>query len=189
MPRKTHGKRLASIILGIIVIASTVSVGLMILVSTHSLPDGVYIVYPYQTRYFGTKPWTPPKDQFGLIFIDAENYPDSVKFKKDVWTAFLMLLKSHKIGNLTIARVTCSRFPDGCEEESAKVTLQFYEYLVYKATHGYAYPPSLLLIYYDGEKVYFVDLIVPKYPGPTDPYGIYYEVKEAIHRYSSQLPH
>ncbi len=184
--------RTASIIIGLIVVVGTIATGLMIWISWGTVPDGVYVEYPVNQHYVSRKPWTPPNGSFGLVFIDAVSYGDSTRFRESTWKSFLQLLRSENVSNLYVARVTCSDFiynnPEGCKEETAKNTMVFYELLVYQAIGGgLAYPPSLVLVYNNGSSVVFVDLIVPKYPGPTDPFGIYSELNESMYRYMSQV--
>lgn len=177
--------RTASIIIGLVVVIGSVATGLMILLSGANMPDGVFVEYPYQEHYVSTKPWAPPNGSFGLVFIDAESFKDSVKFRKTTWKNFLELLKTENTSNLYVIRVTCSDFLS-CREATAGATMRFYEALVYQFTGGgLAYPPSLIVVYNDNGRIYFVDLIVPKYPGPTEPLGIYDELEEAMSRYKS----
>lgn len=181
--------RTVSIIVGLIVVTGTVAGGLMILLSGANMPDGVFIEYPYQEHYVSTKPWTPPNGSFGLVFIDAESFKDSTKFRETTWKSFLGLLEVRNVSNLYVVRVTCSDFL-GCREVTARATMGFYETLVYQFVGGgLAYPPSLIVVYNNNGRIDFVDLIVPKYPGPTDPFRIYDELKEAMSQYNSQILH
>jgi len=182
--------RLFSIIVGLVVVIGSVAGALMILIPGMSQPDGVYIEYPVKETYASTHPWTPPNNSYGVVFVDSNDMEDSVKFRENEWKGLLQLFETEKPGNVYVVRVACTSFrPLDCREATAQVTLTYYEQLVYYVTGGgLAYPPSLIIVYNNGTHIRFVDLIVPKFPGPTEPMGIYQEIMDAIHRDSSQSP-
>ncbi len=182
--------RLFSFIIGLVVVLGSVAGALMILIPGMSQPDGVYIVYPVKETYASTKPWIPPNNTYGVVFIDSNDMEDSVKFRENAWKGLLQLFEEEKPGNVYVVRVVCTSFrPLDCRETTAQVTLMFYEKLVYYVTGGgLAYPPSLVVVYNNGTNVRFVDLVVPKYPGPTEPMGIYQEIMDVIRQGTRQAP-
>lgn len=183
---RRHWIRTASIIIGLVVIIGSAAGGLVMWLSGYSIPDGVFIEYPYSQQYLSTNPWIPPNGSFALVFIDAEAYNSSVRFRKTVWDSFLELVRKEKIPNLYIVRVTCTEFLR-CREETARVTMNFYEFLFYQVSGGrLAYPPSLIVVYNNNSKIDFVDLIIPEYPGPTDPFKVLNELKDAMSQYIHQ---
>ena len=178
--------RTASVIIGLVVIIGSAAGGLVMWLSGSSMPDGVFIEYPYSQQYLSTNPWVPPNGSFALVFIDAEAYDNSVGFRKTVWNSFLELIRKEEIPNLYVVRVTCTEFLK-CREETARVTMNFYEFLFYQVSGGrLAYPPSLIVVYNNNSRIEFVDLIVPEYPGSTDPFKIFNELKDAMSQYIHQ---
>ncbi len=187
---KKRSLRLFSLIVGLVVVLGSVAGALMILIPGMRQPDGVYIVYPVKETYASTRPWVPPNNTYGVVFIDSNDMNDSVKFREGAWKGLLELFENQKPDKVYVARVVCTSFrPLDCREATAQTTLVFYEKLVYAVTGGgLAYPPSLVVVYNNGTHIKFVDLIVPKYPGPTEPMGIYQEIMDAIHRGIRQTP-
>ncbi len=182
--------RLFSLIVGLVVVLGSVAGALMILIPGMRQPDGVYIEYPVRETYASTRPWIPPNNTYGVVFIDSNDMEDSVKFRENEWKELLQLFENKKPGDIYVIRVVCTSFrPLDCREATAQVTLTFYEKLIYYVTGGkLAYPPSLLVIYNNGSSIRFIDLIVPNYPAPMKPIDIYEEIIDAIRQDTHQAP-
>ena len=183
---KRYWIRTASIIIGLVVIIGSAAGGLVMWLSEYSTPDGVFIEYPYSQQYLSTNPWIPPNGSFALIFIDAKAYNNSVEFRETVWNNFLELIRKEEIPNLYVVRVTCTEFLR-CREETARVTMNFYEFLFYQVSGGkLAYPPSLIVVYNNNSRIDFVDSIILEHTCLTDPFKLLDELKDAMSQYIHQ---